>query len=224
MHPEISLFPSKAFYDSRLKDGAGMKKLRSRPWHHSSLLAPYRFFDVEGMQSAARKGHSLINIAELKVAMELYHRLVTDCRRYDFRGKIGVITPYKGQLKELKARFSHRYGQEILSTIEFNTTDAFQGRESDIVIFSCVRASTKGIGFLNDVRRMNVGLTRAKCSLWVLGNSQALIQGEFWRGLVQDAKNRNLYTDGDVLSLLQRPLLTDDMMKDDEIMRDGRPL
>ena len=220
MHPEISLFPSKTFYDSRLKDGADMAKLRSRPWHHSSLLAPYRFFDVEGMQAAARKGHSLINIAELNVAMELYHRLITDCRRYDFRGKIGIITPYKGQLKELKARFSYRYGEEILSAIEFNTTDAFQGRESEIIIFSCVRALTRGIGFLNDVRRMNVGLTRAKCSLWVLGNSQALVQGEFWRGLVQDAKSRNLYTDGDVLSLLQRPLLTEDMMKDDEIMRD----
>ena len=220
MHPEISLFPSKTFYDNRLKDGEGMAKLRFRPWHHSTLLSPYRFFDVEGMHQSAPKGHSLVNIAELEVAMQLYDRLTTDCRKYDFRGKIGIITPYKGQLKELKVRFSQRYGQDILSTVEFNTTDAFQGRESEIILFSCVRASTKGIGFLNDVRRMNVGLTRAKCSLWVLGNSRSLVQGEFWRGLVKDAKKRNLYTDGDVLSLLRRPLLTEEMMRDDVEMTD----
>ena len=215
MHPEISLFPSKTFYDSRLQDGPDMAKLRARPWHHSKILAPYRFFDVQGMSSAAAKGHSLVNLAEINVAMQLYDRLVTDVSKVDFAGKIGIITPYKGQLKELKAKFMGRYGEDILKHIEFNTTDAFQGRECDIIIFSCVRASTKGIGFLNDIRRMNVGLTRAKCSLWVLGNSQALSQGEFWRALLQDARSRDLYTDGDILSLLRRPLLTADMMKDD---------
>ncbi|EHY56999.1 DEAD-box type RNA helicase [Exophiala dermatitidis] len=221
MHPAISLFPSKTFYDSRLKDGADMAKLRRRPWHQSDLFAPYRFFDVQGMSQAAPKGHSLVNIAELNVAMQLYDRLVKDVPKYDFAGKIGVITPYKGQLKELKLRFTQRYGQDITSKIEFNTTDAFQGRESEIIIFSCVRASTHGIGFLNDIRRMNVGLTRAKSSLWVLGNSQSLMQGEYWRALVNDAKARNVYTHGDILGMLRRPLLTEDMMKDDIDMMDA---
>lgn len=221
MHPEISLFPSRTFYDSRLKDGAGMAKLRHRPWHHSDILAPYRFFDVQGMSQAATKGHSLVNIAELNVAMQLYDRIVSDVPKYDFSRKIGIITPYKGQLNELKRRFAQRYGDNITSKVDFNTTDAFQGRESEIIIFSCVRASTNGIGFLNDIRRMNVGLTRAMCSLWVLGNSQALVQGEFWRALINDAKTRNVYTNGDVLSLLRRPLLTEDMMKDDVEMFDA---
>ena len=215
MHPEISLFPSRMFYDSRLKDGVGMAQLRARPWHHSSIFAPYRFFDVQGMSESAPKGHSLVNTAELNIAMQLYDRLVTDVPKYNFKGKIGIITPYKGQLKELRYRFKQRYGESISSIIEFNTTDAFQGRESEIIIFSCVRASTRGIGFLNDIRRMNVGLTRAKCSLWVLGNSMALRQGEFWRGLINDAQSRSLYTDGDIYNLLSRPLLTEDMMKDD---------
>lgn len=221
MHPEISLFPSKTFYDSRLKDGQGLAALRRRPWHHSDIFAPYRFFDVQGMSQAATKGHSLINLAEITVAMQIYKRLTMDVRKYDFAGKIGIITPYKGQLKELKRRFQHQYGDGILSKIEFNTTDAFQGRESEIIIFSCVRASTKGIGFLNDIRRMNVGLTRAKCSLWVLGNSQALMQGEFWRALVTNAKERKLYTDGDIVKMLNRQLLTDDMMKDDVEMMES---
>lgn len=221
MHPEISVFPSKTFYDSRLKDGPDMAKLRRRPWHHSEIFAPYRFFDVQGMHQAAPKGHSLVNIAELNLAMQLYERLVTDVPKYDFSGKIGVITPYKGQLKELKLRFKQRYGEDITTKIEFNTTDAFQGRESEIIIFSCVRASTHGIGFLNDIRRMNVGLTRAKSSLWVLGNSQSLMQGEYWRALVSDAKARNVYTQGDISGMLRRPLLTEDMMKDDVDMMDA---
>lgn len=208
MHPDISRFPSAAFYDGRLKDGPNMAKLRARPWHQAELLGPYRFFDVQGLHQSAAKGHSLVNYAELRVAMQLYERLITDFREYDFTGKVGIITPYKGQLKELKNQFSNKYGNAIFSRVEFNTTDAFQGRESEVIIFSCVRASEKGIGFLADIRRMNVGLTRAKSSLWVLGNSQSLVRGEFWNKLITDARARNVYTDGDVLQMLQRPQFT----------------
>lgn len=215
MHPEISAFPSKTFYDSKLRDGDDMARLRARPWHRSQLFSPYRFFDVEGMSKSAPKGRSLVNDAEIDAALAIYDRLTSDMTRYDFKNKIGIITPYKGQLKALKHRFSIRYGEAIWNRIEFNTTDAFQGRESEIIIFSCVRASTQGIGFLNDVRRMNVGLTRAKCSLWVLGNSDALIQGEFWKALVLDARERGLYTKDDIVNLMSRAQLTEDMMKDD---------
>ena len=210
MHPEISKFPRTAFYDGRLQDGPFMARLRIRPWHQGELLGPYRFFDVQGLHQASAKGHSLVNMAEIRVAMQLYERLSVDFgRSYDLVGKIGIITPYKGQLKEMKSQFKARYGESILSMVDFNTTDAFQGRESEVIIFSCVRASNnKGIGFLADIRRMNVGLTRAKSSLWVLGNSQSLVQGEFWRNLITDSRERNVYTDGDVLSALARPQFT----------------
>ncbi|KAJ5194490.1 Zinc finger CCHC-type [Penicillium cf. griseofulvum] len=208
MHPAISRFPSVTFYDGKLQDGPDMAKLRQRPWHQSELLSPYRFFDVQGMHSSAARGHSLINYAELQVAMQLYDRLITDVKDYDFAGKIGIITPYKGQLRELKIHFAQRYGEEILNKVDFNTTDAFQGRESEVIIFSCVRASNKGIGFLADIRRMNVGLTRAKSSLWVLGNSQSLEQGQFWNGLIKNARERNVYTEGDIVKLLEKPQFT----------------
>lgn len=208
MHPEISSFPSATFYEKRLQDGPNMARLRARPWHNGELLGPYRFFDVQGLHQNAAKGHSLVNLAEIRVAMQLYERLTTDFRECDYDGNIGIITPYKGQLKELKTQFAAKYGNSVLSVVDFNTTDAFQGRESEIVIFSCVRASNRGIGFLSDIRRMNVGLTRAKSSLWVLGNSQSLVQGEFWRSLINDARGRNVYTDGDVLNMLRRPQFT----------------
>ena len=210
MHPEISRFPSSAFYDGRLQDGPDMARLRKRPWHGSALLGPYRFFDVQGMHQSAPKGHSLVNMAEIRAAMKIYERLTTDYRTFDFAGKVGIITPYKGQLKELKNQFASRYGNSIFTAVEFNTTDAFQGRECEVIIFSCVRASNRGIGFLSDIRRMNVGLTRAKSSLWVLGNSQSLIQGEFWRGLIEDAQARGLHTMGDIMALLQQPQVSTD--------------
>ncbi|KAF2745877.1 hypothetical protein M011DRAFT_459767 [Sporormia fimetaria CBS 119925] len=204
MHPEISSFPSQTFYDGKLLDGGNMAKLRKQPWHSSLLLGPYRFFDVQGQHQAAPKGHSLINIAEINVALQLYKRLTHDYNDITFKGKIGIITPYKSQLRELKQRFSQQYGNQILEDVEFNTTDAFQGRESEVIIFSCVRASPAGgIGFLQDIRRMNVGLTRAKSSLWVLGNSQSLVRGEFWKLLVEDARRRQRYTDGDVMGMLR---------------------
>jgi senataxin len=202
MHPEISVFPSNAFYDGRLLDGPDMAGLRVRPWHSQSLLGPYRFFDVQGQHSAAPKGHSLINIAEIDVAVQLFEKLKSSCSSsYDLKGKIGIITPYKSQLRELKTRFQTRYGPDILDAIEFNTTDAFQGRESEIIIFSCVRASPAGgVGFLQDIRRMNVGLTRAKSSLWVLGNSESLMRGEYWRKLIEDSKLRDRHSSASLIA------------------------
>ncbi|OAA55642.1 hypothetical protein ISF_07747 [Cordyceps fumosorosea ARSEF 2679] len=207
MHPEISLFPSKEFYEGQLRDGQDMAGLRQQPWHQSALLGPYRFFDVQGVQEHGRKGQSLVNTRELEVALQMYERFSRDYSECNLVGKIGIITPYKAQLFELRRRFQARYGEEIADIIEFNTTDAFQGRECEIIIFSCVRAKpTGGIGFMTDIRRMNVGLTRAKSSLWILGDSRALVQGEFWKKLIEDARSRDRYTQGDVLGMFRRPL------------------
>lgn len=207
MHPAISAFPSQEFYEGRLVDGADMAKLRHQPWHDAPLLGPYRFFDVRGSQDRGVKGKSLVNVEEVKVALQLYERFRTDCGgAIDLRNKIGIITPYKAQLQLLRDEFARRYGEVITDEIEFNTTDAFQGRECEVIIFSCVRASpTGGIGFMTDIRRMNVGLTRARSSLWILGDSRALVQGEFWNKLIVDARRRNLYTEGDILAMLRQP-------------------
>lgn len=206
MHPEISAFPSTEFYEGKLYDGDDMGRLRLQPWHESKLLGPYQFFDVEGVQEKGRKGQSLVNTRELEVAMQLYHRFSVDYPDVDLKGKVGIITPYKAQLYALRERFANRWGEAIFEQIEFNTTDAFQGRECEIIIFSCVRASpTGGIGFMTDIRRMNVGLTRAKSSLWILGDSRALRQGEFWNKLIQDARARKRYANGDIVSLLRKP-------------------
>jgi len=73
--------------------------------------------------------------------------------------------------------------------------DGFQGQEKDIIIFSCVRASQSGsVGFLADIRRMNVALTRARQSLFILGHADTLRREEIWGDLVRDAEQRGLFT------------------------------
>jgi senataxin len=67
-------------------------------------------------------------------------------------------------------------------SIEVNTVDAFQGREKDFIIISTVRS--EGLGFLKDLRRMNVAITRARHFLWVIGNSNCLNQNPTWKGLI----------------------------------------
>ena len=75
--------------------------------------------------------------------------------------------------------------------MEISSVDAFQGREANIVIFSCVRAAgNKGIGFLSDVRRMNVALTRSKHFLFVIANTRSITVNPYWRDLVKHAREK----------------------------------
>ena len=90
---------------------------------------------------------------------------------------IGVITPYEGQRAYI-VHYFHQSGSlspKLYQEVEVASVDAFQGREKDYIILSCVRANEhQGIGFLNDPRRLNVALTRAKFGMIVVGNPKAL--------------------------------------------------
>lgn len=84
------------------------------------------------------------------------------------------------------------------ANISFNTVDGFQGQEKDIIILSCVRSgpNLQTIGFLKDFRRMNVALTRAKSSLFVIGNAATLERSDHrWRTIVGDARERGFLID-----------------------------
>ncbi|KAI9247526.1 hypothetical protein BY458DRAFT_527126 [Sporodiniella umbellata] len=193
MHPEISAFPSRLFYQSRLQDGENMASHASAVWHALPSFPPYCFYDIQDGQEKVGRGKSVFNVAEADAAVALVDSLVSQLPTVKFASKIGVITPYKQQVGQLKARFQKRFGTGIVDVIDFNTVDGFQGQEKEIILFSCVRAgSGRGIGFLADQRRMNVGLTRAKCSLFVLGHAQSLAKSDAWGDLVKDAQARAL--------------------------------
>ncbi|GAA6017752.1 hypothetical protein JCM10207_000484 [Rhodosporidiobolus poonsookiae] len=198
MHPNISTFPSTAFYQSRLTDGPDMDKKTLQPWHANALFPPYAFYHVDGHEVAGRH-HSWTNPTESATALAIYERLKREYASIDFDYRIGIVTPYKGQVQELRRTFRQKYGEEILSKISFNTVDGFQGQEKDIIILSCVRGGSadKGVGFLADTRRMNVALTRARSSIWILGDSNKLRSNQYWGNLVSDAEARGLFRKAD---------------------------
>ncbi|XP_020107342.1 uncharacterized protein LOC109723385 isoform X2 [Ananas comosus] len=205
MHPEICRFPSMHFYENKLLNGAQMVS-KSAPFHEHCLLGPYMFFDiVDGHECYGKNAgfQSLFNECEADAAVEILKFLK---KRYplEFTNKrIGIVTPYRSQLSLLRSRFSNLFGPEVLSEMELNTVDGFQGREVDILVVSTVRASdsstkqcasnSASIGFVADVRRMNVALTRAKFSLWIVGNARTLQTNLHWAALIKNAKERKLF-------------------------------
>ncbi|WVN90408.1 uncharacterized protein L203_105644 [Cryptococcus depauperatus CBS 7841] len=195
MHPFISELPSKVFYDGRLKDGPDMVSKTSAIWHERNIFGPYRFFHVDGTEIKA--GTSTKNPDEALAAVELYRRLSADFgTKINLAMRVGVITMYKEQLWELKRKFTQAFGSTVLELVEFNTVDGFQGQEKDIIILSCVRSGPNlhRIGFLKDIRRMNVALTRAKSSLFIFGSASTLERSdERWKIIVRDAKDRGFF-------------------------------
>ncbi|XP_059642145.1 uncharacterized protein LOC132284095 isoform X2 [Cornus florida] len=204
MHPEICQFPSLHFYDSKLLNGDQMSS-KSAPFHESKVLGPYVFFDIiDGQELHGRNSGalSLYNECEADAAVAILRFLKKSYPSEFIGGRIGIITPYKCQLSLLRSRFSSAFGSSVTAEIEFNTVDGFQGREVDILVLSTVRAATpcsttprigsSSIGFVADARRMNVALTRAKLSMWILGNTRTLQTNHNWAALVRDAKERNL--------------------------------
>jgi senataxin len=149
MHPEISLLPSRVFYQGKLLDGPDMDVKTKQPWHLQEKFGPYKFFNVAGQEEAGR-GHSLINRNESQIAVALYARLCKEFSNFDFDFRVGVISMYRAQIGELKRAFVQRFGQDIIGKILFHTVDGFQGQEKDVIILSCVRAGPglQKIGFL----------------------------------------------------------------------------
>nr|DAD46144.1 TPA_asm: hypothetical protein HUJ06_004374 [Nelumbo nucifera] len=203
MHPQISQFPSLHFYDNKLLNGDQMDS-RSAPFHENGYFGPYVFYDIiDGQEQHGKTtgALSLYNECEADAAVELLKFFKRRNPSEFVGGRVGIISPYKRQVSVLRSRFSSAFGPSITSDMEFNTVDGFQGREVDILLLSTVRASngckepginSSSIGFIADVRRMNVALTRAKFSLWIFGNARTLQTNRNWAALVKNAKERNL--------------------------------
>ncbi|XP_019259459.1 PREDICTED: probable helicase DDB_G0274399 [Nicotiana attenuata] len=201
MHPQIRDFPSRYFYQGRLTDSESVANLPDESYYKDPLLKPYIFYDITHGRESHRGGSvSYQNTHEAQFCLRLYEHLQKTCKSVGV-GKVtvGIITPYKLQLKCLQREFADVLNSEEGKDIYINTVDAFQGQERDVIIMSCVRASNHGVGFVADIRRMNVALTRARRALWVMGNANALVKSEDWAALIADAKTRKCYMDMDSL-------------------------
>merc|ERR1712032_255265 len=120
--------------------------------------------------------------------------------------QIGVITPYDGQ-KKYVSEYMRRSGSlatTLYEAIEVASVDAFQGREKDFILVSCVRCSeSQGIGFLSDPRRLNVALTRARLGLILLGNPRVLSKNPLWAALLLHFKEHETLVEGPLNNLQQ---------------------
>jgi len=196
MHPMISHFPRNIFYEGNLMDGPNVIKpdfgdpLRSVVCRSVPNFKPLVILDLDSREE--RQGTSLANYAEARLAVFLFQQLKQVSRGLSSKTKVAVITPYAEQASLLRRSFQEALGPDYVKSVEINTVDGFQGREANIVIFSAVRAAgSHGVGFLSDVRRMNVALTRAKHFLFVIARCESVVVNPYWNDLVQHARERH---------------------------------
>eukprot|EP00878_Enallax_costatus_P007720 GHUV01008081.1.p1 GENE.GHUV01008081.1~~GHUV01008081.1.p1 ORF type:complete len:869 (+),score=299.72 GHUV01008081.1:2923-5529(+) len=195
MNPAISLFPSEEFYQGRLKDGEGVLAQTSRPWHSMRCFGPFAVYDVQGKEEVPQGGASILNNMEALFVLALYKEMLTNIAELrEHKASVAVISPYKAQVQKLRELFAKALGDEGAKHVDINTIDGFQGREKDIVIFSCVRTAGvhhRSIGFVADERRINVGITRARCALLIIGHAASLATDTRWRNLLKSAVERD---------------------------------
>lgn len=194
MHETIMGFPSHVFYDGRLSANASVAHWLLFPGDH-----PLVFIDTAGCSFDEKwEGTSISNPEEAGFLLKHLNHLVNELKQFykaeGFPG-IAVISPYKHQVEVLKDQMSSFTGLcELATAISINTIDSFQGQERDIVYISMTRSNSENnIGFLADVRRMNVAMTRARKKLVVIGDSATLCQLSFYADFITYTQEKNAY-------------------------------
>ena len=184
MNEELMRFSSDWFYDGRLTAADSVR--------YRSILDeadyPLEWIDVDGEASEEAGDTSIYNKEEAEyaiAALHLYIEKVGKHRVLNERIDFGVISPYKAQVHLLRQLVKKdTFLRPFRRAISINTVDAFQGQERDVVIISMVRANDNGrIGFLGDLRRMNVAITRARYKVIIVGSAETLCRHRFYREL-----------------------------------------
>ena len=194
MNSTIMEYSSSVFYEDKLKAHESVA---------NSLLfendSPLLFIDTAGCGFEEKlEGTSSTNPDEAAFVFKhinlFFNELTTRYATESFPS-IAVISPYKQQINLLKTQFEHSPDlQKYKENISVNTIDSFQGQERDIVYISLTRSNDKGeIGFLSDIRRMNVAMTRAKKKLVVIGDSATLGQHPFYANFIEYAEKKGGY-------------------------------
>ncbi|MCK7554860.1 DEAD/DEAH box helicase family protein [Chitinophaga sedimenti] len=194
MHAAIMGYSSAVFYEDKLKAHASVAE---HLLHQEDV--PLHFIDTAGCGFEEQlDGTSTTNPEEAAFVFKHLSQLVASLQPH-YRGQdfptIAVISPYKQQIQLLKEQLAGSPDlQPYASKITVNTIDSFQGQERDIVYISMTRSNADSkIGFLSDIRRMNVAMTRARKKLVVIGDSGTLSQDEFYAGFISYAERHNAY-------------------------------
>ncbi|XP_004300915.1 PREDICTED: uncharacterized protein LOC101300152 [Fragaria vesca subsp. vesca] len=203
MHPSISLFPKKEFYDNRILDGPNVNAVSyEKCFLEGRMFGSYSFINIADGKEEFYRGHSSRNMVEVAVVYHIVLGLYKEFTQTRKKVSIGIISPYKAQVNAIEERV-REYSTNHLAGTDFSVSvrsvDGFQGGEEDVIIISTVRCNGNGsIGFLSNLQRTNVLLTRARHCLWILGNGPTLFNSNsIWKKLIMDAKNRNCFYNAD---------------------------
>ena len=187
MNEEIMRFSSDWFYGNQVESAPEVK--------YRSILdldIPMTWIDTSEMGNEEFVGESFGRInkdeAELTLlALEQYFTKIGKTRILEERLDVGIISPYRAQVQYLRRLFKKReFFKPYRHLISVNTVDGFQGQERDIILISLVRANDEGqIGFLRDLRRMNVAITRARMKLIILGDATTMTRHPFYKKLYE---------------------------------------
>lgn len=194
MNEQIMAYPSQVLYEGRLKASDSVKN-----WKLIDDDKPVVFIDTAGAGYEELIEENAVSNKE--EALFLYRHLLANVNEMQQKGmsvdlpSIGVITPYRQQSILLKELIAQDETLKLISPpIQVHTIDSFQGQEKDLIYISLVRSNTsQQIGFLADVRRMNVAMTRAKKKLIVIGDSATVGQHDFYKGFIDYVTDLNQY-------------------------------
>ncbi|CAA7045960.1 unnamed protein product [Microthlaspi erraticum] len=200
MHPSISWFPNQEIYGGKIKDAEIVQESTyQKKFLRGKMFGPFSFINVGCGKEEFGDGHSPKNMAEVAVVSEIISNLFKVSSKKGIKMSVGVISPYKGQVRAIQERIGDKYSclSDKLFTLKVRSVDGFQGGEEDVIIISTVRSNGNGkVGFLSNRQRTNVALTRARYCLWVIGNETTLaLSGSIWAKLVMDSKRRKCFFD-----------------------------
>ena len=202
MHTHIMNFSNAQFYKGGLEADEKVAEWVLKK-EHFLLGLPLEFIDTAGCSYDEKFDVENISLSNPDEAGLLFRHLTQvienivaeapEILEDDFR--IGIISPYKSQVNLLKEQMAnHPFLLEYQKYININTVDGFQGQERDVMYLSMVRSNDRNeIGFLSDVRRMNVALTRAKKKLVVIGDSATLGSHAFYKNFLDYIDSVNAY-------------------------------
>ncbi|RZK19560.1 MAG: IGHMBP2 family helicase, partial [Hymenobacter sp.] len=195
MHEQIMAFSSEQFYDGRLTaaptvahNGLEAYDLRFAP------DLPVEFLDTAGfgfLEITIPESRSTANPEEADLLLKRLAQLLEPYDAADHEGdplSVGVIAPYRAQINYLKDAVEENdelSGLMLHRQLSVGTVDSFQGQERDVIAISLTRSNSHGeIGFLSDIRRMNVGMTRARKKLLLVGDSSTLGSHPFYKAFL----------------------------------------
>ena len=185
MNSLLMKFPNEEFYNNGLKSDSSVDDitindiLNGNHEEEVLLFIDTSDVDMEG-ETHLKDSKSIINSLEAEISVGIARDYIDAGIGED---DIGIISPYADQVKIIQEQ----------TPVEVKTVDGFQGREKEIIIISTVRSNENGnIGFLRDLRRLNVAITRAKRKLVIIGNKNTLQVDPTYERLINFCENRGL--------------------------------